>query len=191
MYFTHTRSIGATIISSSSWSHWKCAVKALYLLLYRKTATRNRASPFHTRQTPLSARSLQKREVCVPFVSISLLMFYSTAQLEIPLTRCPWGLYIRPSADSPDGVWPDLAKPVSHYDYKGKVNAELRMHPWILKISCRATDVINTLTITKMRFDPHATCAEAVASVRNRYSHSHHITIISIFIQLLIICFFH
>jgi len=51
------------------------------------------------------------------------------------------------------------------------VLAEFRLKPWILRISCNATDVINTLTLTKMRFDPHRMCADAVALVRSRFPH--------------------
>ncbi len=86
-------------------------------------------------------------------------------------TKFDWGLFIVPTETNPDGLWPDEHRHCGFYELKGQVLAEFRLRPWILKITCNATDVINTLTLTKMRFDPHRTCADAVSLVRSRFPH--------------------
>jgi len=86
------------------------------------------------------------------------------------LSKFSWGLFTTPCDDHPE-TWLNPRKTIVSYGLKGQVETEYKLQPWILKITCRATDVINTLTITKMRFDPHRSCADAVASVRARFPH--------------------
>ncbi|KAL6072757.1 Exosome complex component CSL4 [Balamuthia mandrillaris] len=90
---------------------------------------------------------------------------------QLKKAKFDWGLFVLPTDNNADGLWPEPHKSLGAYDLKGQVTAEYKIKPWILKITCNATDVINTLTITKMRFDPHSSCADAVAAVRQRFPH--------------------